>query len=1525
MPGLGDFRGMDLTRALNRIGAWFAALAVNVRAYLKGGVQMRTALTSPLLTISFSPLTVSVQPSQVQSQGYGIPWVNPQAAVDSGQSLASEFAIAGYSVTDGVATFATTNQTLKAGDEVTLGNFQDTPSLWLNGLVVTVSATGLSSTSFEADVVSANLSSPDAVGTGVPVGGAATLSLPPAGVTPPDGSYSAYAYPIAGSVSGGAPGLQCCAPESGWYIWGGGEAGPGGVALAQSGGCSQTCSGSNLALVGKLTDFIAPSLPPGAVITAIYPVVAGEWYGGENGMSFSGTGFSDAPSWSGSSGSWVGASIGTDPSVLASAIFEATMGAQTVDEPAISNGIGVIAYFQIVYTLSSAPAAVQDLVATDCGLSIPTPSTILGVEVTLSVGAVSGTPGNLSVQLTIGGTPVGNPKTITPEAWAQQVSLGGPSDLWGAALTAALVNGSNGIGVTVTPAVPNSGDELAVNDIELSVTYEVPAGPIHSLRRLNDSTPSGPEQGYEIVVGAGGSLFVGTQEVASGMSGNPVSLIPFRPNSSPQPWMYTGDNSEGVTIYTEKAIDNSSASFECYGMLKARSDGRVYKSGIMEPQSAPDVSTSGNTTQGEVSLPATTIPWSNVSGQNPDYNYGQTDASDGTAPVIILTPAGSQTLTLTVTGSATVNGAAHAPGDAGPTGSSYPANFTGSGPKIVVGAFTDGTGNVLTGTSPVLLLANVGASITLQVPNGAVQFQIGIDSAANTFSANAGTFTVDWQLVQSAIATTISTMGQVTAYYWGDSPHSGPTASYIWKNPNDTGTGTPRTTSNAAGTVTNNSWEFDSSPEDGTVPVQWNTLNSDGTIAGSVPLFSPALESEGYQDFNACIVGNLWVPSAGTYEFTFVNKDQIMVGIGGGATVSGGYVSGPFGQTKSVVNALPLVYVSTPNGTGGKVFHTVSITFPASGSYQVEIDWDYWYHSGRCLYMLLGSFDSLPTPPTGVIPPLPSGVRTGVSYRAKYRSSPTGAVSNPSPPSNPQLTPVLDNTVSCAYSPDPQVDKVDYYRQDDTLENYTYVATGPNTNPPTQIVDSLSSTAAAANPTIDYDDFEPVPSIDLPRSGVCNVSGGVITTVSGDEFNPRWLAGTVIEIGSPTQIAYTLIARPTSTSSMTIPEVPDGENLVWNIAEPILANQPLPYLFGPTDNINYAFAVGDPLRPGTLYWSKGSNLDSWPDTNQLDVTDPSEPLVNGAMSGGLGVVFSIRRAWTIIPNFFNAEATATGTAGSTWTLQATAISRGLFIPRCLAVGGGGEIFFRVDDGVSVSIAGGAEKSITDDELYPLFSHEGSTPQPVTRNGVTIYPPDDNYPELQRFSVVKGYLYYDYQGTDSNWHTLVFDIAAMGWVWDTPAPAATVHGSNEGESVQGVLVGCVDSTVRLMANPGEESLSAAVLSPAIGGQGWQSCYLFTVEYSSESQITLTPIVVDEGNGSYAPAAVTLPSTGGQITKYTARFSPSKWKLLQFAFSWTDPAAQVFLEGFEVHCRNWGDAGDWRPVLPFSGDGGLGGQP
>jgi len=136
------------------------------------------------------------------------------------------------------------------------------------------------------------------------------------------------------------------------------------------------------------------------------------------------------------------------------------------------------------------------------------------------------------------------------------------------------------------------------------------------------------------------------------------------------------------------------------------------------------------------------------------------------------------------------------------------------------------------------------------------------------------------------------------------------------------------------------------------------------------------------------------------------------------------------------------------------------------------------------------------------------------------------------------------------------------------------------------------------------------------------------------------------------------------------------------------------------------------------------------------------------------------------------------------------------------VSGGGIIFFRVADGVHASRGGAASQSISDDSIYPLFAHESSdsgtsVPQPITRNGITVYPPDDSQPTLQRFSEVNNFVYYDYVDTTNVPRTLVYDISNQAWILDVYTPTVTIHAANEGTSVQGVLAGCSDGSVRQM--------------------------------------------------------------------------------------------------------------------------------
>lgn len=949
----------------------------------------------------------------------------------------------------------------------------------------------------------------------------------------------------------------------------------------------------------------------------------------------------------------------------------------------------------------------------------------------------------------------------------------------------------------------------------------------NTIVRMNDSSPNGPAAGYvRVLVTKDGQLHVNALNVAYGLSGNPVAILPFEPSESVQPWAYVGDPSQNVTI--------RATSQQCTGMVKVRSDGLTYKTGIKEPQVAPLVSVNTSSVTEYLSLPAATPPWTNIGGVNESYNYGGTDGQPP-FPATILTPIAGSTVALIVSGSAHVNGATHAPSDSGPSSSGYPGAFISS-PKIVVFAFSDADGNVLAqstivGAPPVI--GNVGAGATLTVPTGASQLQIGIDSQGGAFAANSGAYLVEAVVSTTSVAATTAIVGTVTAYIWGDSPHSGPVSAYIWKNPNDPGSGIPRTIGTAQAIASNNSLVLGSNaggiqddPENGSAPVQWSTLNPDRSVAGVIPLFDPALESEGYQDFNCCIVGNIFFPAGGTYQITVENKDETLFGMGGGVTSTLQVKTAKEGQTETVASALPILLDAPDAGEDGDIaVNTFYLSVPALGVYPFEFDWDYWYHQGRRMIVTIA-----PTPgaDAATIPPLPVGVRTNVSYAYKYRSSATGAQSNESPSSPVEQTPVLANTLASAYSTDPQVDKVDSYRQDIGLPNYTYVITGPNdglgpvvngVQYNTLVTDTLTDLQAAANQIMQTDDFEPFPSIDIPKSGVVTIIDGVVNWVSGDQFDTRWLPGTLILIGYAAQNAYSLVARPLSATEIIIPGIPDtiGDasslGVPYNIAQPILAQQPMPSLWGP-DAFGFMHACGDPNQPGAYLWTKAYSPDSAPDTNRLLLTSPSEPLMGGDLVNGISMVFSPLRSWLIYPNFANAQATTEGTAGTPWNPIPATTTRGLFIRNCLCTLGGKAIAFRASDGICIT-SGGGEQSLTDERLYNLFPHEGVMPEPISTFAGTVYPPDDAKPQTLKYQ--PGYIYYDYTGADGLPHTLVFDEAAKGWSIDASPDPFTCHGIDYGGSppVSDTVVGCYDGSVRLMdlEQFGDESVNSVVATGA----------------------------------------------------------------------------------------------------------------
>ena len=369
---------------------------------------------------------------------------------------------------------------------------------------------------------------------------------------------------------------------------------------------------------------------------------------------------------------------------------------------------------------------------------------------------------------------------------------------------------------------------------------------------------------------------------------------------------------------------------------------------------------------------------------------------------------------------------------------------------MVVGAFTDGSGNVIpAGVSPLWVpsVVDVGAAFagatTIQVPSGAKDFQIGINSTGDTFSANSGQFEIAVEVTTDALPPYTGILGSMSLFYWGDSPTSGGVASYLWKNPGDPGGGIPRSTSNAVGSTTGNSFIFDATftagipglPGTGTedVPMQWFALSPESAVIGSAPVFPSPITAtyptnKSYNNFNFCLYGQIYIPAPGQYTFVVTSHDDFIWGIQDAVLISavasgtgeGGTIGlSSAGQTITVAQGYPLLPRQDHHQWRGRYYSqtTVVLAFAAAGVYGIEADYDYWFHSGRIFLI-----EASPTPgasPT-IIPPLAAGgahrrlLRWQVSVVADRRAV------KPKPHDHAQTTPVSASTVALPYSPDPR-------------------------------------------------------------------------------------------------------------------------------------------------------------------------------------------------------------------------------------------------------------------------------------------------------------------------------------------------------------------------------------------------------------------------------------------------------------------------------------------------------------------------
>lgn len=438
----------------------------------------------------------------------------------------------------------------------------------------------------------------------------------------------------------------------------------------------------------------------------------------------------------------------------------------------------------------------------------------------------------------------------------------------------------------------------------------------------------------------------------------------------------------------------------------------------------------------------------------------------------------------------------------------------------------------------------------------------------------------------------------------------------------------------------------------------------------------------------------------------------------------------------------------------------------------------------------------------------------------RYRSSLTGARSNPSPPTRGGVIPQRQWVqVGPTASADPQVDLIDMFRMGGNLSQWTYVGTVPNGSP--TFDDTYGDQNVDGGETIDFNLYPPFPIEDIRHTGTCNVSGSSVTWASGDQFNTAWQAGSLITIGNQT---YSLYSSPTSPTRLFLnqnagvqtgaPFVVPGATTIGTITGSIWG--------GPVGNgATFLFGCANQTDYNKVYWTNGNDSETASDKNTVFVTSGAERLQAGFMWDGTSYVASTDNIYRLEPTFGSA---------STFTPVVTACGRGFWTPWAWCVAPEG-IYFVAKDGIFLTTGGSPAVSITDADLYPLFPHNGVQGQAV--NGyfpVAMFPignaqtsnatlgcSQDQFSEL-RLTYIDGWVKFDYMDLGGTRRALCYHVATQAWFPDvTDYPISTRWGGT-GERVHQELIGGINGQLYLAGSASDDDRPITCQAQFVDNQG-----------------------------------------------------------------------------------------------------------
>ncbi|HEX6826509.1 MAG TPA: hypothetical protein VF077_09370, partial [Nitrospiraceae bacterium] len=371
-------------------------------------------------------------------------------------------------------------------------------------------------------------------------------------------------------------------------------------------------------------------------------------------------------------------------------------------------------------------------------------------------------------------------------------------------------------------------------------------------------------------------------------------------------------------------------------------------------------------------------------------------------------------------------------------------------------------------------------------------------------------------------------------------------------------------------------------------------------------------------------------------------------------------------------------------------------------------------------------------------------------YAYRYRSSRTGAKSGLSPISRTAVSAHREQVyVNVTASPDPQVDAIDLYRFGGGLDRWKYCSTYGNSTGP--VYDNVSNAALTISEDAVFDDYKPFPVSYPAMNGRVNVVGTSVEWVSGKKFNTGLVSGNQITVnGVPTAIYRVL----SDTRLETQDSGGSGSNVPYTIQDPIVGGTPLPctWMFTGQGMGSYLMGVGDPYNPGYLHWCKPDDPDSASDKDYLEVSSPSEPLMNGFVWNGQCFVWTRDKLFSITPAF---------NTPNQFISNEVQIGRGVAGRWSFCVGA--KVWFIDKHGVW-EWQGGAAESLTDGSLYPLFPHD-EKPFKNSVNGYYTLEYGEGYLAQMRLFNTDDSLFLvarDTSGTGGRRVCYRYDFAHPGW-------------------------------------------------------------------------------------------------------------------------------------------------------------------